>query len=179
MTALRHIARRAPLSRLFFVFLVVAGIVPLALSSALLIRQNREILETQERGYLTRAAETLSVELSSYLTASRRQLQQLGGGVLATPPTSDVEVKLRSSWFAGYLEDFLISNPNVVALRVLSGRGNGPYLAPDDLSPAVQTAMDAAFQDTVEAGGRSYRFIVVPDSGEPLAVIAVPIFDVA
>jgi putative nucleotidyltransferase with HDIG domain len=179
MTALRHIARRAPLSRLFFVFLVVAGIVPLALSSALLIRQNREILETQERGYLTRAAETLSVELSSYLTASRRQLQQLGGGVLATPPTSDVEAKLRSSWFAGYLEDFLISNPNVVALRVLSGQGNGPYLAPEDMSPAIQAAMDAAFQDAAEAGGRSYRFVVVPDSGEPLTVIAVPIFDVA
>ncbi len=179
MTALRHIARRAPLSRLFFVFLVVAGIVPLALSSALLIRQNREILETQERGYLTRAAETLSVELSSYLSAGRRQLQQLGGGVLATPPTNDVEAKLRSSWFQGYLEDFLISNPNVVALRVLSGQGNGPYLAPDDLSPAVQAAMDAAFQDASESGARSYRFVVVPDSGEPLTVLAVPIFDAA
>ncbi|MDH3402757.1 MAG: HD domain-containing protein [Acidobacteriota bacterium] len=177
MTALRHIARRAPLSRLFFVFLLAVGIVPLALSSVLLIQQNREILETQERSYLTRAAETLSVELSSYLASTRRQLQQLGGAVLATPPVRDVEGKLRSSWFAGYLEDFLVSNPNVVALRVLSGGGNGPYLAPDDLSPAVQTAMDGTFQDAVDSGGRSYRFVVVPAGGAPLTVIAVPIFD--
>ncbi|MCZ6506937.1 MAG: HD domain-containing protein, partial [Acidobacteria bacterium] len=179
MTALRDITRRLPLSRLIFAFLLVVGIVPLALSSVLLIQQNREILESQERSYLTRAAETLSVELSSYLAATRRQLQQLGGALLATPPTRSVDSKLRSSWFGDYLEDFLISNPNVVALRVLSGRGEGPDLAPEDLSPAIKTAMDGSFQAVVDTNDRSYRFVVVPETSEPLTVIAVPIFDAA
>jgi putative nucleotidyltransferase with HDIG domain len=145
----------------------------------LLIRQNRAILETQERSYLTRAAETLSVDLSGYLAATRRQMQQLGGGLLATPPTADLEGKLRSGWFAEYLEAFLISNPNILALRVLSDRGNGPYLAPEDLPPVVQTGMDSAFQEAAETGNRVYRFVVVPETGEPLAVMAVPIFDSA
>lgn len=177
MTALSDITRRLPLSRLIFVFLFAVGIVPLALSSILLIQQNREILETQERSYLTRAAETLSVDLSSFLAGNRRQLQQLGGAVLATPPSNEIEGKLRAGWFGEYLEDFLISNPRVVALRVLSAEGQGPYLAAEDLSPAVQTAMDSGFQEVVRTAQRAYRFVVMPETTEPLAVLAVPIFD--
>ena len=177
MTSLRDITQRLSLGQLVFLILLTVGIVPLALSSVLLIQQNREILQTQERGYLTRAAETLSVELSSDLAATRRQLQQLGGGILAAPPLRDVESKLRADWFVNYLDDFLISNPNIVALRVLSSGGKGPYLAPEDLSPAVQAAMDGTFQDAVDNNDRAYRFVVLPEGGEPLAVIAVPIFD--
>jgi len=177
VTALRNITRRLPLSRLIFIFLLAVGIVPLALSSILLIQQNREILETQERSYLTRAAETLSVDLSSYLAGTRRQLQQLGGAILAMPSGGGIEATLRAPWFGGYLEDFLITNPNVVALRVLSDEGRGPYLAPDDLSPAVQTAMDASFQEVMAGARRSYRFVVMPETSEPLAIMAVPIFD--
>ena len=177
MTAFRDITRRLPLSRLIFLFLLAVGIVPLALSSILLIQQNREILETQERSYLTRAAETLSVDLSSYLAATRRQLQQLGGAVLASPPSGEVEEKLRAGWFGDYLEDFLIGNPSVVALRVLSAEGQGPYLAPGDMSAAVQAAMDSGFDEVLGSGRRAYRFVVMPGSSEPLAVIAVPIYD--
>ncbi len=177
MSFLGSITRRWPLSRLLFVLLVAVGIVPLALISWLLMRQNREIFETQERSYLTRAAETLSVELSSYLASTRRQLQQLGGALLAAPPEGPIETKLRQPWFGSFLEDFLVSNPNVVALRVLSAAGEGPYLAPGDLSPAVQAAMDGAFGGALEAADRSYRFIVVPETSEPLTVMAVPIFD--
>lgn len=177
MTALRNITRRLPLSRLIFLFLFAVGIVPLALSSILLIQQNREILETQERSYLTRAAETLSVDVSSYLASTRRQLQQLGGAVLATPPNNQIEGKLRAGWFGKYLEDFLISNPNVVALRVLTAEGQGPYLAAEDLSVTVRTAMDSGFQEAVRSAERSYRFVVMPDTNEPLAVLAVPIYD--
>lgn len=177
MTALRNITRRIPLGRLIFFFLFTVGIVPLALSSILLIQQNREILETQERSYLTRAAETLSVDLSSYLSGNRRQLQQLGGMVIASPPREDIEGKLRATWFGDYLEDFLIGNPNVVALRVLSGAGRGPYLGPENLSPAVQTAMDSAFQEVVGSGGPAHRFVDMAGTTEPLGVMAVPIFD--
>ncbi len=177
MSFLGRITRRWPLSRLLFALLVAVGIVPLALSSVLLLQQNRDIFETQERSYLTRAAETLSVELSSYLAATRRQLQQLGGALLTAPPDVDVESKLRSDWFNAYLEDFLISNPDVLALRVLSSEGVGPFLAPQALSPAVQTAFDAAFESAVASGDRAYRFVVVPETGEPLTVLAVPIFD--
>ncbi len=179
MSFLGNITRRWPLSRLMFVVLVAVGIVPLALSSVLLMQQNRAIFETQERSYLTRAAETLSIELSSYLSSTRRQLQQLGGAVLAAPTEVEVESKLRAEWLSDYLEDFLISNPNVLALRVLSGQGNGPYIAPEDLSPAVRVAMDASFQAAIDAGGLHYRFVVAPETGEPLTVLAVPIFGAA
>jgi len=176
MSLLSTITRRLPLSRLIFGFLLAVGIVPLALSSILLIQQNREILQTQEQSYLTRAAETLSVELSSYLEATRRQLGQLGGAVLVVPPRQDIERKLRSDWFGGYLEQFLLANPDIEALRVLNYQGDGPRFVPEGQDPTVQSTMDSAFQASKETAALTYRFVVVPESMTPLAVMSVPIF---
>ena len=95
-------------------------------SSSLLIRQNREIFETQEKSYLTRSARFLSVELNGYLLSTRRQLSQLGGMVMVAPSAEGEEEKLRQPWLVEYLQDFLASNPNLVAVRVLNAQGRGP-----------------------------------------------------
>ena len=85
MTSLLSILKRLKLRHFLFALLLIAGIVPLAFSSFLVIRQNREILETQEKGYLTRSTQFLSQELDQHLSSTRRQLMQLGQSLVAIP----------------------------------------------------------------------------------------------
>lgn len=178
MTTPRRLLGRLRLRHLLFVLLLLSGIVPLAFSSVLLIGQNREILESQERSYLTRSAQTLSEELSSYLTEVKGQLRLLAEGVLAPPPGESVEARLRQPWVTAHLERFLIDNQQMAALRMLSPGGAGPHVAPAGLPEAVRAAMDWTFEQVLATDGRSaYRFLVLQQGEIPLAVLAVPIAD--
>jgi putative nucleotidyltransferase with HDIG domain len=163
------------LRHFLFLLLVISGLVPLVVSSSLLIRQNREILETQEKGYLTRSARFLSVELNGYLLSTRRQLSQLGGMVNAAPAAEGDEEKLRQPWLVEYLQEFLASNPNLVAVRVLNEQGRGPYSASDRLSQSLLSSMNDAFVAIREESDAVYSFEVMADSNDPVAILTVPI----
>ena len=65
--AIKELGEDPSVEQLFFLLLLFAGIIPLTIISLLLISQNREILETQEKTNLTRSAMSLSVQLSDYL----------------------------------------------------------------------------------------------------------------
>jgi putative nucleotidyltransferase with HDIG domain len=180
MTTPRRLLGRFRLRHLLFILLLLSGIAPLAFSSMLLIGQNREILESQERSYLTSSAQTLSEELSSYLAEVRGQLRLLAEGVLAPPPAEEVEARLRQPWVGRHLERFLLDNPQLAALRMLGPGGAGPSVAPSGLPAGVRAAMDWTFEQVLASEGRSaYRFIVLPDGEIPLAVLAVPVADAA
>ncbi|MDX1502134.1 MAG: HD domain-containing protein [Thermoanaerobaculia bacterium] len=158
-----------------FLLLVVSGMVPLAISSYLLVRQNRGLLETEEKSYLTRSASFLSIQLDDYLGAARAQLRQLGEGLLAPPGPSGVEDRFRQRWVDGYLRGFLESQPDVVTLRLLSQRGVGPQFSSVELAPEAREALAEAFETGLESGQPVYRMVVLPGSDRPLAVIAVPV----
>jgi putative nucleotidyltransferase with HDIG domain len=144
-------------------------------SSTLLIRQNREIFETQEKGYLTRSARFLSVEVNGYLLSTRRQLSQLGGMVMVAPSAEIEAEKLRQPWLGEYLQDFLASNPDLVALRVLNTQGRGPYSASARLSRSLLSAMNDAFVAAREQDDAVYSFQVMGESNDPVAILTVPI----
>ncbi len=175
MASLNNLFRRLRLRHLLFLLLLVSGIVPLAVSSLLLLKQNREILETQEKGYLTRSAQFLSVELNSLLTANRRQLEQLGSALLAAPPAGSAAEKLRAEWLPAYLQRFLATQPELLTLRVLERSGVGPSLAPAEMPPAVSDAMVEVFEAAVDQTGARYRFVRPSDSDQALVVIAVSV----
>jgi len=178
MTTPRRLSGRLRLRHLLFILLLLSGIVPLAFSSMLLIGQNREILESQERSYLTRSAQTLSEELSSYLVEVKGQLQLLSEGVLAAPPAESIDGRLRQPWVTAHLERLLIDNQQMAALRMLGPGGAGPHVAPAGLPEAVRAAMDWAFEQVLASEGRSaYRFLVLPQGEIPLAILAVPVAD--
>ncbi len=160
------------LRNLVFLILLLSGIVPLAISSYLLIRQNREILETQEKSYLTRSAQFLSVELSSFLANTRRQVEQLAITVDALPGDTLAE-KLAPSWVGDRVRSFLETNQQLVALRLLDANGAGPQYATVDLSPEVLTALQAAFAETGADGQPAYRFVPQRQDEAPVAVVAV------
>jgi HD-GYP domain-containing protein (c-di-GMP phosphodiesterase class II) len=173
MAAPRKLLRRLRLRQLLFLLLLVSGIVPLAVSSLMLLKQNREILETQEKGYLTGSARFLSVELDSFLGSIRGELEQLGGSLLAAPPAGSSDAKLQEEWVRGHLREFLSRRPEMTALRVLQPDGFGPNLAPAQVEPEVEEASREAFAAASESGTPAYHFVRPAATGEALVVVAV------
>ncbi len=175
MVRLPRLSRRLGLRQVIFLLLLCAGAIPLAISNFVLIRQNRELLETEEKAYLTESAQSLSREVNDYLAGVERQLHQLGSGLLALPGGEGLESRLREPWVGSYLQRFGMSNPNLLALRVLDLAGAGPRFAPPDLDPELSRAFDVAFESARSEGAAQIRFAVLPPNNEPVAVFAVPV----
>ena len=177
MNLLSRALQRLKLRHLLFLLLLVAGIVPLAVSSYLVVRQNREILETQEKTHLTRSAQFLSLELNQHLLSTQRRLAQLGETLLLVPPEGEVGEKLRQEWLQRRFETLLSADPDaeLAAVRLLNLDGRGPYAAIVRQTPELLEALDETFASVRDRRSASFRFLVLPDSGEPVAVLAVPI----
>jgi putative nucleotidyltransferase with HDIG domain len=158
-----------------FLLLLLSGILPLAISSTLLIRQNRELLETQEKSYLTRSARFLSIELSGFLADHSGQFRELGLSLVATPPEGEVESKLRRAWLTDYLGRYLADRSNVLVLRLLAPSGGGPQFVSTSVGAATEQALAEAFSEAVRGGGNVYRLVTGADDNRPLAVLTVPV----
>jgi putative nucleotidyltransferase with HDIG domain len=167
--------RRLKLRHVLFLTLLLSGIVPLAISSAVLIWQNRTLLVNQEREHLVRSAEVLSQQADDLLAGLRRELSQRGDGLLAFIGSRDLEAELREPWVEDYLRSFQTANPQVEALRVLDLDGVGPRMAPKDLNPAAAQALDSAFEQARSHSEAVYRLVDLPGAEEPRAVVAVPV----
>lgn len=173
--------RRFRLRYLLFSALLLSGIIPLALSNLLLIRENREALETQERTHLASSAGALSRELSESLRGARRQLALVGAGLLRADGSAANEVRLetrlREPWVQGYLAQVMADQAGgLAALRVLMPDGEGLRVAAETLPPAADDALDAAFVAARDGDRPIYRFAVVPPNDRPVAALAVPVW---
>ena len=67
MGATPQLTRRLKLRHVAFLLLLLSGAIPLAITNWLLIAQNRELLITEEKSFLTSSAQSLSRELDDYL----------------------------------------------------------------------------------------------------------------
>jgi putative nucleotidyltransferase with HDIG domain len=171
MTPRRSILRRIKLRYVLFVALLLSGIIPFTLSSVVLILRDQEILESKEGETLIAEAGTLSREINDYLMAVRRQLTQLGGGLLLPPGPTVPADRLREPWVAEYLRQFQHDNPDLQALRVLDTEGAG---LSRPLDAKTEAAMNAAFEQARREHGPAYR-LVASAGGEPFAALAVPV----
>ena len=172
MQTRRSLLRRLKLRTVLVVALLLSGIIPLGISSALLIQRSLKVLQNTERDNLTNEAKSLSLEVSSYLVSVRRQLSQFGTGVLTAPGPADTAERLLEPWVQQQLQDFGRGNPDISALRVLDPEGAG--LSPGNLTPEVQAAMDAAFEQARSRKAPVYRFVAA-QGRDPQAVLAVPV----
>jgi putative nucleotidyltransferase with HDIG domain len=173
METRRSLLRRLKLRTILVVALLLAGIIPLVISSVWLIRESNKVLVNTERDNLTAEANSLSQEVNSYVIGVRRQLAQLGTGILTAPGPDDVKGRLTEPWVGEQLRSFQKGNPDVVALRVLNLEGEG--LAPGNLSADVQAAMDAAFEAARSRKTVSYSFVPSGVVRMPQAILAVPV----
>ena len=176
MPGLRQLLRRLRLRHLLFLLLLGSGILPLAINGILLVRQNRELFETQEKAYLTGSAAALSRELNDQLLGMRRQLLQVGAGLTSLPSTAEgIPGRLREPWVGPYLESFLRSNSALVELQVLDVDGAGPRFAPADLAGATAELLDPVFENALSGGRPAYGFATLPRTNEPVVALSVPI----
>jgi len=177
MDLFTRLLQQLRLRHLLFLLLLVAGIVPLAVSSYLVVRQNREILETQEKTHLTRSAQFLSLELNQHLLSTQRRLTQLGETLLQVPPEGEVGEKLREDWLQRRFETLLATDPEaeLAAVRMLNLEGRGPYAALVRQTPELIEALDATYAGARKHMDATYRFLILPETGKPVAVLAVPI----
>ena len=171
---MKSLMSRLPLRLLVFLILLLAGIIPLAVSSWLLVRQNRDILETQEKSYLTRSAQFLSVELSGLLSTARGQLAQLGETMESLQTEGGVEEQLASPWLKKRVAAFLDTHSNFLALRVMNREGSGPQFAVPISADAV-AALKNAFESLGDGERPVYRFVPDGGTGSPAAVVALAV----
>lgn len=165
--------RRLKLRYLVFVALLLTGIIPLAISSALLISSNRQILLDSEQDYLIRKAADLGQNVNEHLAGLRRQATQLGNGLLLAPGPP-IEAKLREPWVIESLRQFLRDNPDFSAVRVMNRAGEGPGL-PVTLDNASSAALAAGFREALQSKAAAYRFVAAGPGVPPRVAIAVPL----
>lgn len=174
--------RRLKLRHVLLIALLLSGIIPLAISSVLLIHQNQEVLREAEQDYLINRTDSLSQEVDSYLVNIRRQLRQVGGGVLSPPGPPEapqvVADRLDEEWVRQYLESFLRENEDFAALGVLDPETTrGPIIAPRNTGKPAVDALKQAFESVrgPKATAAVYGFVKEGSGGEPLAAVAVPV----
>jgi hypothetical protein len=174
-TSRRQLLRRLKLRHVLLVLVLLSSVLPLVISSALLIPKAKDVLQDAERDYLTRKALALSREIDTYLVTVRRQLTLLGSGILLAPGPADLSARLHEGWVPAYLEGFARDNPALQAVRLLDFQGEGPRRGPGQLSPDAEAAMDAAFEEARATHAPSYRFINEGPLDVPNLALAVPV----
>ncbi len=180
MTPRRSLLRRLKLRHALLLALLFSGIIPLAISSFLLIQKNQQVLRDAERDYLIRKAGALAKEVSAYLLVVQQPLKELGNGILVAPGAPLLADRLRKPWVSDHLQRF-VRESEVMALRVVDGNGAGPLLAPGNLGKPAREALDRAFQEVLRQRSSDplYRFVDMGKDGngeETLAVLlAVPL----
>jgi putative nucleotidyltransferase with HDIG domain len=178
----RRLFRRVKLRTILLVALLLSGIIPLGISTVLLIRQSRDVLGDAERYNLIRNAEVLSREIDGYLSSYRLHLTQLGSGLVLAPGSPAIAERLREPWVAPYLQEFLRrgvgpeGSADLLAFRVLDESGGGPLLRTGggSLSSQGLEALNTAFKEALRQGKPAYRFL---DGGQgvPQVALAVPV----
>ncbi len=180
MTNRRPLLRRLKLRHVLLIVLLLAGIIPLAISSAMLIPQSEEVLRDAERENLIRRAVDLSREVDTYLATFRQQLSQLGTGLLIAPGSPVVTERLRETWVNAYLQSFMrqsqAEGAPMLVLRVSDLQGDGPTLAPrGNLSDKALEGIKAALEGVRTTRKAAYRFVDMGPAELPQVALAVPI----
>lgn len=166
---------RPKLRHLLFAALLVSGIIPLALASLLLVRQNRDVLEAQERLVLVTEARALAQQVSGELSSLRKQLAQVGYGLLAGVEEGGATARLGEPWVESYLAGLgLESSRAVLHVRILDPQGEGLRATFRPLAEPARGALVTAFGRALATGRPAYEIAVVPQQA-PLVAIAVPV----
>src|SRR5512133_2372978 len=137
-------SRRRP--RLLWTLLgamVLVSLLPLVVSHYFLIGINRDSLETLEKKYLTRSAVGIATDIQNLLASNTQQLNEIAGSIRimekALPKGTDPFTYAANTKWIG---DYVTTDSDLLALRVLNPTGQGAEAKPAGLNPAVMQDMD-------------------------------------
>ncbi len=175
MTLVRNWFRRQSLRSLLVAFLVVYGVLPLSLGALLSVRQNGELLDTQQRVNLAYWVESLSEDFAAELDSAGQRLDQLGAG-LALIPTVGLAAATQVTWRDGYLKDFLIRNPDLLDVRVMFVAEQREFAA-TQVEPEISVLARDAMQEAVLEAAAANRFVLLPGEESPAAIVTRVVTD--
>ncbi len=175
MTLVRNWFRRQSLRSLLVAFLVVYGVLPLSLGALLSVRQNGELLDTQQRVNLAYWVESLSEDLAAELDSAGQRLDQLGAG-LALIPTVGLAAATQATWRDGYLKDFLIRNPDLLDVRIMFVAEQREFAA-TQVEPEISVLAREAMQEAVLEAAAANRFVLLPGEESPAAIVTRVVTD--
>lgn len=175
MTLVRNWFRRQSLRSLLVAFLVVYGVLPLSLGALLSVRQNGELLDTQQRVNLAYWVESLSEDFAAELDSAGQRLDQLGAG-LALIPTVGLAAATQVTWRDGYLKDFLIRNPDLLDVRVMFVAEQREFAA-TQVEPEISVLTREAMQEAVLEAAAANRFVLLPGEESPAAIVTRVVTD--
>jgi HD-GYP domain-containing protein (c-di-GMP phosphodiesterase class II) len=158
--------------------MVLVGLLPLVVSHYILIGINRDSLETLEKKYLTRSALSIATDLQNLLTSNTQQLTKIAGSVrvlkTALPPGTDPFTHAAS---AGWIQDYITSDSDVLALRVLNTAGQGAEAKPANLEASVMQEMNLALEAAKHGQQYTGTFQTPQSVNQPAVVIGVPVIE--
>ena len=153
--------------------LVFASLVPLLVSDGVLIRRNRQTLETLEEKYLTRSSSALAEHVAAFYASAREELKsaadslRLAGELTGKDPfTSPDGPRI--------LGEVLKGRPGLVALRGVNLEGSGGFVGPAAHFPRTEFEFRKAFESARDGALYQGRPFSMPELG-PVAVLAFPV----
>jgi HD-GYP domain-containing protein (c-di-GMP phosphodiesterase class II) len=158
--------------------MVLVSLVPLIVSHYILTGINRDSLETLEKQYLTRSAVSIATDVQNLLSSNTQQLNEIAGSIRimrkALPEGTDPFIYTAQT---GWIGDYVTTDTDLIALRVLNPAGQGAEAKPAGLDAKLMQEMDTARQ--VAASGQPFTgtFQYVTALNQPAVVVAVPVTD--
>ncbi|MCH9651453.1 MAG: HD domain-containing protein [Deltaproteobacteria bacterium] len=171
--------QKLKLRPILFLLILFAGLVPLAISTLVLIKPNREILRTQEQTDLTRTAESLSRDVDEIISKARREMELIGRALLAAPGSALEAELLKEPWAVDFLQGFANEHSDWRVFAAVDKLGQGQQFATAELSPALLAEVGEAFNEASQGGEASYHFTAMGSAEEGAVVLAVPVADPA
>src|SRR5450755_1981560 len=127
--------------------MIIVVLVPLVVSHYFLIGINRDSLETLEKKYLTRSAVGIATDIQNLLASNTQQLNEIAGSIRimqkALPGGTDPFTYAANTKWIG---DYVTSDSDLLALRVLNAGGQGAEAKPAGLERTILQEMEAARQ---------------------------------
>ncbi len=153
--------------------LVALAVLPVALVGYGFVSSNRDQVSTLEKQYLTRQAVGMARELHLVFLDSIGRIDTVAR---ALRPAAGGRIELDTA--SAILTEVARSNSNILLIRLLDSRGEGPYVQGRQLSPRAENALDQVLGEAFAANlrGRAVRRDVYRIPGQsPVALVSLPL----
>ncbi len=180
LSTARELPSRLPRPRILWIVLgalLLVSLVPIVLYHRQVLELSQEKLAATERLQQSEVTRSLAEEIKQFHAGVYQQLVSLRQILALTGMIQNVEEPVNSPQVAALLENFAISNPNILYLTALGKQAKGPwagnYRADND--PFVGKALQRAFAATFL--GQRYRGdpLALGQDNRPAFVIAIPL----